>query len=63
MRHLYADGDTVIAFFDASATARDGLPYHNTYTWYLHMRDGRITAVEALLDSVAFNDLWHRVPA
>jgi ketosteroid isomerase-like protein len=61
VRALYADGDTVIAFFDASGTARDGLPYHNTYTWYLHMRDGQITAVQALLDSVAFNDLWHRV--
>jgi uncharacterized protein len=61
VRHLYTDGDTVIAFFDASATARDGLPYHNTYTWYLHMRDGQIVAVQALLDSVAFNDLWHRV--
>lgn len=63
VRHLYADGDTVIAFFDASANARDGVPYHNVYTWYLHMRGGRIIAVEALLDSVAFNDLWHRVPA
>lgn len=61
VRHLYADADTVIAFFDATGTARDGLPYRNTYTWYLHLRDGRITAVQAQLDSVAFNDLWNRV--
>jgi ketosteroid isomerase-like protein len=31
VRALYADGDTVIAFFDAAATAKDGRPYANTY--------------------------------
>ena len=27
---IYSDGDTVIILFDASATVRDGKPYHNT---------------------------------
>lgn len=31
IRNIYADGDTVIVFFDAAGTARDGRPYANTY--------------------------------
>ena len=58
---LYADGDTVIVYFDASATARDGSPYTNTYTWYLHMKDGAVMEAIAFFDSIAFNDFWARV--
>ena len=61
VRRLHADGDTVFAFFDATGTARDGVAYRNTYMWLLDMRHGRIVGVKALLDSVAFNDLWERV--
>ncbi len=63
VRRLYADGDTVVAFFDAAGTARDGQPYANTYVWILEMEDGRIVRVHAFLDSIAFDDLWRRVPA
>src|SRR5687768_3419611 len=42
VRKLYADGDTVVAFFDASGTAKDGKPYTNTYAWILEMKDNRI---------------------
>jgi ketosteroid isomerase-like protein len=31
VRALYADGDTVVALFDASATVRDGSRYDNTH--------------------------------
>ncbi|MGO8948140.1 MAG: nuclear transport factor 2 family protein [Ktedonobacterales bacterium] len=58
---LYADGDMVIAYFDASANARDGKPYHNTYTWYLRVRDGAISEAIAFYDSIEFNDFWSRV--
>lgn len=61
LRELYADGDTVIAFFDAAGTARDGQAYTNTYAWFMKMRDGRIVEVHAFFDSIAFNDLWQRV--
>lgn len=61
IRRMYADGDTVIVFFDASGTARDGAPYANTYAWFLQLRDGRITHASAFFDSIAFNDLWTRV--
>jgi ketosteroid isomerase-like protein len=62
IRRLYADGNTVIVFFDAEGTARDGLPYRNTYAWFLEMQDGRITGAWAFFDSLAFDDLWRRVP-
>jgi ketosteroid isomerase-like protein len=62
IRQMYADGDTVIVFFDASGTAKDGAPYTNTYAWFLQLRDGRIVAASAFFDSIAFNDLWRRVP-
>ena len=61
VRGLYTHGDMVIALFDAEATARDGKPYKNTYTWYMRMRDGRIVEVIAFFDTVEFNDLWTRV--
>ena len=61
IHRLYADGDTVIVFFDASGTARDGVPYTNTYAWFLQMQDGRITNASAFFDSIVFNDLWTRV--
>ena len=61
VKNIYADGDTVIALFDADATAHDGLPYHNSYAWFMRMHDGQIVAVTAFFDSIAFNDLWHRI--
>jgi uncharacterized protein len=58
---LYADGNTVIAYFDASATAKDGKPYANTYTWYLDMSDGRVTRAVAFFDTIEFTDFWTRL--
>jgi ketosteroid isomerase-like protein len=63
IRHIYADGDTVIVLFDAKGIARDGVSYENTYTWYMTMRDGRITEAVAFFDSITFNELWKRVSA
>ena len=61
VRGIYADGDMVIALFDAEATARDGKPYRNTYTWYMRMREGRIVEVVAFFDTIEFTDFWTRV--
>lgn len=63
IRDIYADGDTVVVFLDAQGTARDGVPYRNTYAWFLTLRDGTIVKASAFFDSIAFNDLRHRVPA
>lgn len=61
VRHLYVDGDTVIALFDAAGTARDGKPYKNTYTWYLRMEGGEIVEGTAFFDTIEFTDFWTRI--
>ena len=61
VRHIYADGDTVIVYFDAAGTARDGKPYENTYAWFLDMQDGKVTKAVAFFDSIEFDDYWRRV--
>jgi uncharacterized protein len=61
VRGIYGDGDAVIAFFDASATAIDGVAYHNTYTWYFWMSEGKVTKAIAFFDTRDFDEFWHRV--
>jgi ketosteroid isomerase-like protein len=61
VRDIYSDNDMVIALFDAEATARDGKPYKNTYTWYMRMKEGRIFEVVAFFDTIEFTDFWKRV--
>jgi ketosteroid isomerase-like protein len=61
VRALYADGDWVVALFDAVATARDGKPYENTYTWYMRLSGDAIVEVIAFFDTIEFTDLWTRV--
>jgi uncharacterized protein len=61
VRGIYADGDMVIALFDAEGTARDGKPYKNTYSWYLRMRDGAIVEATAFFDTIEFTDFWTRI--
>lgn len=61
VRGIYADGDMVIILFDGSATAKDGQPYRNTYTWYFLMREGKAVEVIAFFDTREFDELWTRV--
>jgi ketosteroid isomerase-like protein len=61
IRNIYADGETVIVFFDAGGAASDGVRYDNTYAWFLEFRDDRIVRAHAFFDSIAFNELWRRV--
>lgn len=61
VREIYADGDVVIVLFDAGGVARDGVPYVNTYSWYLHVRDGQIIRATAFFDSIVFDTFWARV--
>jgi ketosteroid isomerase-like protein len=37
---------------DARGTARDGLPYENTYAWFLEIRDDKVTKASAFFDSI-----------
>lgn len=61
IKSITADGDRVVIHFDAAGTARDGMPYVNTYAWFFHMEGGRVTRAFAFFDAIAFNDLWARV--
>lgn len=61
VRSLYTDGDTVIALFDAEATAQDSKPYRNTYAWFMQMRGGKIVRVTAFFDTIEFTDFWTRI--
>jgi uncharacterized protein len=58
---IYSDGDTVIILFDASATVCDGKPYHNTYSWFLQMRNGQVAKAVAFFDTRDFDEFWNRV--
>jgi ketosteroid isomerase-like protein len=58
---VYADGDTVVAYFDAAGVANDGKPYSNSYVWLLTLSNGKIVRATAFFDSIAFDDLWRRV--
>lgn len=58
---VYADGDTVVAWFDGAGTANDGKPYANSYVWLLSMQHGKVVRATAFFDSIAFDDLWRRV--
>lgn len=51
---LCADGDTVIARFQASTTLKSGEIYRNTYAWFMRFKDGQIVEVSAFLDLPAF---------
>lgn len=55
LRRLYADGDTVIALFEASTTRKDGAPYTNAYAWFMRFRGERIAEVTAVLDLNAYD--------
>ena len=61
VRGIFADGDTVIILFDASATVKDGKPYQNTYTWYFHMKDTKVFKAIAFFDNRDFDEFWNRV--
>jgi ketosteroid isomerase-like protein len=61
VRGIYADGEMVIVLFDAAATAGDGQPYYNTYTWYLQMAEGKAVNVIAFFDTRDFDAFWTRV--
>jgi uncharacterized protein len=61
VRRIYADGDMVIIVFNAAAMTKDGQHYHNTYTWYFQMEEGRAKSVISFFDTRKFDELWMRV--
>lgn len=62
VRGLWARGDKVVAWWEGTATARDGRPYENSYLWILTLRDDRVVRAVAFLDTAALKELFERVP-
>lgn len=62
IRSVHADGDTVIVLWDGRGVANDGVAYENSYAWFMRMRDGLVVDGTAFFDSIAFDELWDRVP-
>jgi ketosteroid isomerase-like protein len=61
VRSLFADGDTVIAHFDATVTMPDGTPWTSTNTWYLRIRDGQVDEAIAFMEPVERADALRKV--
>ena len=61
IRGIYEEGDTIVIVWDGRGTAWDGIPYKNTYAWFMTMQEGLAVSAVAFFDSIAFNDLWSRV--
>lgn len=51
VKHIVAQGEQVVVMWDGMATAKDGSRYENSYAWHLTMQDGKITQVNAFLDT------------
>jgi len=61
IRSIHADGDTVIVLWDGRGVANDGIPYENSYAWFMTLKDGLVVDGTAFYDSISFNELWARV--
>ena len=59
---LFRIGNVVIAVWDGETTARDGVPYKNTYVWVFRIASGKAVEIEAFLDLEPYYDVLRRVP-
>jgi ketosteroid isomerase-like protein len=63
VRSVLVDGATVTVVWDGRGVANDGVPYENCYAWILVLgEDGLVIDGTAFYDSIAFDELWARVP-
>ena len=63
VQSIVAEDDVVVVVWRGQATALDGQPYDNEYSWHMRLRDGAIVEVFAFLDTPTLDDLLERVPA
>jgi ketosteroid isomerase-like protein len=63
VQSIVAEDDVVVVLWQGHATALDGRPYDNTYSWHMRVRDGSIVEVTAFFDSPTLDDLLDRVSA
>ncbi|MFL9831736.1 nuclear transport factor 2 family protein [Flavobacterium sp. ST-87] len=61
IRNIFVDNDMVIVLWDGEAIALDGKTYRSSYSWYMKMKNGKITEVVAFLDGIEFADIMQRI--
>jgi uncharacterized protein len=61
VRNIFADKDMIIALWDGEATALDDKSYRSSYSWYMKMKNGKITDVVAFLDGMEFSNIMERI--
>ncbi len=61
IRSVLADGDTAVVLWDGRGVANDGVPYENSYAWFMRFEDGKVVDGTAFFDGIALNELWGRV--
>ena len=61
IRGMVAEGDMVVVLWVGVATAKDGKPYRNTYSWFLQVDGKEIVGATAFFDTQVFDDFWTRV--
>lgn len=61
-KQVWADGDHVVIHWQGEGTARDGVPYRNSYAWIFRIEDEKAVEVTAFLDLAPYEDVLRRVP-
>tara|TARA_B100000214_G_scaffold35589_1_gene22429 strand:+ start:183 stop:581 length:399 start_codon:yes stop_codon:yes gene_type:complete len=51
IRQLIGETDKIVAEMQGTATSTDGIPYNNSYTLILTLRDGLICSIREYLDT------------
>jgi ketosteroid isomerase-like protein len=50
-QRFIAAGDCVVVECRGRATTKAGRPYHNTYCWFCHIKDGKLQALTEYCDT------------
>lgn len=58
INHVLVHENSAVVETEATSTARNGMPYHNTYCWVLTFHGDTITEVRAYVDSAAVQKLF-----
>ncbi len=60
--HVVVSADTAVVELASGATARNGMPFHNRYCWFVRFDQGLIVEVRAYLDSALVAELFRQNP-
>lgn len=55
---ILADGDKVAVQWEGTATAKNGIPYNQSYCWVMRVEGGKVREGIAYLDTELISRLW-----